>query len=123
VSDDLLDAVAKVAVFLIGGGFTVASLALYEAATEYQIAREVGNGRLMYAKATLRSQALRASNLLALGAIAIIVLAGVSDARGITVILFMYLIISNAGDAVLDFLTTRKMLAYYQGKLTSGERR
>lgn len=122
MSDGALELVAWAATFLVGGGLMVGSVALYEAIDEFRIARKIGNGRYMAARSTLRAQALRASNLLSLGIISTLIVMGVEDRRLWSVLLFMYLIVSNSVDAILDVISTRRQLDYHERKLFPGER-
>lgn len=121
MSDELLKIVAVVAGGVVVVGLLTGIWTFWKATIEWRIAKPLGNGRAMYARSTLRSQALRLLKLSALGALAALVVLDVRPRRIPVVALYFLIILATTSDAFLDLLTYRKLKSHFEHKVTQGD--
>jgi len=113
MTDEHVVMAAVFAAGVIAAGMVLSVVALKAALDEYRITRAVGDGRFLYAKATLRSQVLRGMDLTVLGGIVVLVMFDVPQRRAAIVGLFVASVMAVVVDASLDHLTSRKLARHF----------
>jgi len=113
MTDEQVVRVALFAAGIIATGMVLSLIALKAAVDEYRIARTIGNGRFLYAKATLRSQTLRGIDLTVLGGITALVMLDIPNRRAAIVALFIASVGTVVIDAALDHISSRRLAAHF----------
>lgn len=102
-------------------GLSVGIFSLADALHEKRVAKRINGVRLIYACATLRSQSLRVFKLTSFLVLAINSLLDYSDRRIISILLLLGVVLATTSDAVLDRLTSHKIVHHLRDVIRAEE--